>query len=439
VAGSNTNYFAYGSNLSAAEMQRRAPGSTNLGVARLSSYRLAFTRVSSRRGGGVADVVPSKGFSVYGVLWEVPNDGMNQLDREEGVPDAYRRETVVCRLGDRSVNAVTYRVSNPSHEEIAPNPDYLNIIVTAAKDQGLPADYISFLRYLQTVFGDGSRDIGLLLGETVDRHASHGQPLVRLNVEDAVAVSGSSFAVIRLSQDRDAQAWALAKLDVSSEVVSGTCEADQTVRASLGFPLRYCYGHRVVIQKALGEVPGWSPIEPRSLMLSLHSPSGLDTEKNYCVLHPASISALGLQPGNYLRLYVALSSKAGDSPAEVHSTSLRVFSGIGTSVERPTGPAPYPIPTEVYVDEDGRQQLKLPGGGWVGRPILVRPDLWRAMSNRVLFYGVTVLLGISAFFQLLQAFFPQLSLLLQGIVSLAVSVVVTVALAVLDLRASLHY
>jgi hypothetical protein len=58
---------------------------------------------------------------------------------------------------------------------------------------------------------------------------------------------------------------------------------------------------------------------------------------------------------------------------------------------------------------DGRQKLGFPNHAWQETPVLVRPALGRALAGRALFYGLTVLLGIGAVFQILQAFAPHLN------------------------------
>ncbi len=91
---SRTVYFAYGSNLGARRFRRRCPGATVIGRARLPDHQLAFTRYSRHERGGVADIVPQPGASVWGVLYEIDEACLGALDDYEGAPRAYRREAV---------------------------------------------------------------------------------------------------------------------------------------------------------------------------------------------------------------------------------------------------------------------------------------------------------------------------------------------------------
>jgi cation transport regulator ChaC len=90
-------YFAYGSNLSMAQMGKRGCqviGKPVKGV--LEGYRLGFTRNSSRWNGGVADVLQSESKnSVKGVVYEV-ND-VKPMDIHE-----------VCKWG-KEKNSAYYR------------------------------------------------------------------------------------------------------------------------------------------------------------------------------------------------------------------------------------------------------------------------------------------------------------------------------------------
>jgi gamma-glutamylcyclotransferase (GGCT)/AIG2-like uncharacterized protein YtfP len=130
--------------------RRRCPRAKDLGAVRLPGYRLAFTRYSRNRRGGSADVVPDNSSEVWGVLYEVDGDCMAAMDKVEGVPHAYRRETVAIVDGEgRRVEAITY-VANRTGE-FRPNKSYLTVILRGASAQSLPCDYIRTLEQTQTL------------------------------------------------------------------------------------------------------------------------------------------------------------------------------------------------------------------------------------------------------------------------------------------------
>jgi gamma-glutamylcyclotransferase len=140
-------YFAYGSNMAPDVMARLCPRHRYLGPARLDDHRLAFTRRSVKTGTGVADVVPAPGQTVWGALYEIGDDELAAVDKKEGYDWAYTRVTLPVRPagGDRERLAVIYTVAAKQTPEIPPSPDYLDRIIAAARDRGLPEEYITQL------------------------------------------------------------------------------------------------------------------------------------------------------------------------------------------------------------------------------------------------------------------------------------------------------
>ncbi len=142
-------YFAYGSNLDLRQFRRRCPGAVVVGRARLPDHRLAFTRYSSNRRGGVADIVHQPGVEVWGALYEVDEACLAALDEYEGVPQAYRRETVrVVDDGGLEREAVAYIANRTG--EFAPSRQYLALIARGARDHGLPEEYVLAIEQVRT-------------------------------------------------------------------------------------------------------------------------------------------------------------------------------------------------------------------------------------------------------------------------------------------------
>ena len=146
-------YFAYGSNLDWAQMKRRCPSARFVCVARLTGYKLAFTRLSERRLCGTADVVAAAGSDVWGVVYELDERDFGPLDEYEGcVPgranNAYDRiEVQVLQDGDeaRSATAWVYVVSTKLEREQIPNAEYKRLMTEGARYWGLPQAYIALL------------------------------------------------------------------------------------------------------------------------------------------------------------------------------------------------------------------------------------------------------------------------------------------------------
>jgi hypothetical protein len=142
------NYFAYGSNMSFEQMKERCPDSKYLGVARLNGYKLDFTKMSTIRGGGVADIVESADDCVYGILYSITDDELAVLDVKE---KGYTRQTLNCfkyddlldynPLKGTNIDALVYTVVNKSDTTIPPSMEYLKIILDAAFCQMFPTKY----------------------------------------------------------------------------------------------------------------------------------------------------------------------------------------------------------------------------------------------------------------------------------------------------------
>lgn len=142
-------YFAYGSNLHLRQFARRCPGAKPAGRARLPDYSLAFTRYSTKRKGGVADIVPEPGGEVWGALYEVDETHLASLDQYEGVPRSYRRETIsVFDDEGREREVFTYMAHQTGR--FAPSRMYLDLIVTGAREHKLPEEYVAAIEQLPT-------------------------------------------------------------------------------------------------------------------------------------------------------------------------------------------------------------------------------------------------------------------------------------------------
>lgn len=158
-----TPYFAYGSNLDPEQMTERCPSAAFLHRALLPDHELAFTRWSTRRRCGVADVVPSPGGRVWGVVYTMSEADGRRLDEFEGyVPGRKRNgyapvDRTVWIDGDpsRPLAVATYEVVERAPTPFAPSADYLGHLVRGASHWGLPDSYVARLRAIATSRHDG--------------------------------------------------------------------------------------------------------------------------------------------------------------------------------------------------------------------------------------------------------------------------------------------
>ena len=130
-------YFAYGSNMDIAQMAVRCHKATLLGSGLLAGYRF---RIDGR---GFATVDKEPSASVLGLVWELTPEDEANLDRFEGVPRFYTRETFEVRHDERLVPMLIYVSTDRLKGKPAPN--YLERIVQAAQEQGFGKSYVDQL------------------------------------------------------------------------------------------------------------------------------------------------------------------------------------------------------------------------------------------------------------------------------------------------------
>ena len=96
----NKYYIAYGSNLNLAQMRRRCPGAAVAGTTVLDGFRLLFRGSGT---GAYLTIEPWEGGKVPAAVWEVSEENEKSLNRYEGFPTFYRKETMKLKVKlDRS-------------------------------------------------------------------------------------------------------------------------------------------------------------------------------------------------------------------------------------------------------------------------------------------------------------------------------------------------
>ncbi len=147
-------YFAYGSNLDAAQMRRRCPDSKPLGPARLDHYGLRFDGASQNWSkAAVANIVPSPLRAVWGVLYDVSEADLLLLDGYEHVPLNYRRLVVSVESPQLGVCEAVAYLRDP-RELGTPTIEYLGAIFKGAMDNHLSIDYLAELVEQAAIAGE---------------------------------------------------------------------------------------------------------------------------------------------------------------------------------------------------------------------------------------------------------------------------------------------
>lgn len=129
-------YFGYASNMDEGQMAERCPGARLLDGAVLPDHGFVITSQ------GYANVVPSPGDAVLGLLWDITPEDQASLDYYEGVrPGLYRKvEVGVTTTGGKRVRAMIYLASDRTTGR--PQPGYLGLVVAAARRHQFPEEYV---------------------------------------------------------------------------------------------------------------------------------------------------------------------------------------------------------------------------------------------------------------------------------------------------------
>ena len=92
-------YLAYGSNMSLLQMYHRCPDAEPIGKGIIKDYRLMF---KGSKSGNYATIEYEEGQQVPVVVWAISEKDEQSLDRYEGFPSFYVKDTIGFEyIGDR--------------------------------------------------------------------------------------------------------------------------------------------------------------------------------------------------------------------------------------------------------------------------------------------------------------------------------------------------
>jgi len=109
-----------------------------VGTAKLAGYQLLFR---GGQHGAVATVEKNRGGSVPVLVWKITPADEAALDRYEGWPHLYRKETVKVLLNGMKVSAMVY-IMNDGRSLGAPSLYYYNVIAQGYKDAGFDSNFL---------------------------------------------------------------------------------------------------------------------------------------------------------------------------------------------------------------------------------------------------------------------------------------------------------
>ena len=132
-------YLAYGSNLNLKQMNHRCPTAKVVGASVLPDCRLRFRGYPGK---AFATVESAKGCSVPVLIWKIMKRDESNLDRYEGYPSHYRKETRTVEMNGKTVNAMIY-IMNEKNPYNQPSPSYCRTILKGYSDAGFDPEVLN--------------------------------------------------------------------------------------------------------------------------------------------------------------------------------------------------------------------------------------------------------------------------------------------------------
>jgi gamma-glutamylcyclotransferase (GGCT)/AIG2-like uncharacterized protein YtfP len=142
-------HFGYGSNLNMGFLRQYCPSARFVMKAYLPNYEVQFRFWSKRRQGGISTIIEKPGALVHGVIYEVPEKELLDLDVLESVPQGLYRREVFLMLGEDSGwhLADLYRMARPQGP-FTPSRGYVELMLSGAREHGLDPAYIKKIEIL---------------------------------------------------------------------------------------------------------------------------------------------------------------------------------------------------------------------------------------------------------------------------------------------------
>ncbi|MFZ0014650.1 MAG: gamma-glutamylcyclotransferase family protein, partial [Acidimicrobiia bacterium] len=136
-----TLYFAYSSLLDPDRIEEAAPGSKFLFTAHFPETKLEF--VHREGNGAIPTLTKESGHTVWGGVFEIPDDAVESLTRAERAEG--RRPGFDVKAVDREGNkydCLTFVSSVPANGDQRPSPEYLESMINGARHWSLPAGWV---------------------------------------------------------------------------------------------------------------------------------------------------------------------------------------------------------------------------------------------------------------------------------------------------------
>lgn len=131
-------YAAYGSNLNIRQMARRCPGAKLAGTGIIPGYELQF---KGQRNGAFATISPKEGAEVPVAVWLLTLKDELALDRYEGFPTHYFKQSVPVWMDGQELPVMAY-IMDLRMDFGVPTPWYYETVAEGYRDCELDESYL---------------------------------------------------------------------------------------------------------------------------------------------------------------------------------------------------------------------------------------------------------------------------------------------------------
>ncbi|BCR06897.1 hypothetical protein DESUT3_39660 [Desulfuromonas versatilis] len=143
-------YFAYGANMNTEILKERRVSFEKVCRGKVRNLRLVFDK-PGEDGSGMANLQDHKGSVAEGVVYDVPEASLANLDVYQGVDRGhYRRHALVVQTSKGELECVVYRAAK-FRTGLKPAPEYLQAIIRGAEEHKLSSEYLVFLKSFNTM------------------------------------------------------------------------------------------------------------------------------------------------------------------------------------------------------------------------------------------------------------------------------------------------
>ena len=170
-------YFAFGSNMSGdVFVMSRGMKPICKEVAKLDGYKLVF----DQKGFAViepafASIQVCEKSEVWGVLYQLTEDDFNKLHYTEG--DHYEAQLIeVTGTSSGATSCYTY-IGIGSVPDLRPSRRYASMLISGAKENGLPSSYIQQLECIKTTYVPLVSEFAGLVMKFVLRYTAKGKTI----------------------------------------------------------------------------------------------------------------------------------------------------------------------------------------------------------------------------------------------------------------------